>query len=423
MEPAHSLQSVSLQLQAQLAGGNRYGLSTEYSISPPESYIQNTFASFRIVQVGPGVKIVVKKFRQQSAMSPLSADGTVGRVHSTTPVPTEHRIEQALALLESELNPNPTTGSSPGSNSASVAAPVATSASFPDSNSAPESNLESGTASGTATVTTVRVEKLLSELHDRLADTFRSALAAALSGPSRAEETRTSPPAEPKPQRTETNNTKTQPHDISAVVPPKTWAEIRQSFLADSESPELAAPVAQPSVRTTGIPAAAAAASRSAARLPGSSAQIEAPIEIPEFGDPMTMTTDELRETLFSREKLLCKVIGQLRRHSQHPTVTLTTEQLRTLASDLPAELAGRVDQTLQQLDEQLRLGELELSLERARVGRQAAQNEITRHQLERGARQLGWTLNPDGTLTTNGTVTTRTSQPRRWLGKLGFGD
>ncbi len=45
-------------------------------------------------------------------------------------------------------------------------------------------------------------------------------------------------------------------------------------------------------------------------------------------------------------------------------------------------------------MDEQLRLGELELSLERARIARQLTQLEQTRQVIERNARQLGFTVN-----------------------------
>ena len=68
-------------------------------------------------------------------------------------------------------------------------------------------------------------------------------------------------------------------------------------------------------------------------------------------------------------------------------------------------------------------MGELELSLERARIARQVNQLEHSRMLIERNARQLGLLLNPDGSLTNPGVQSGRTkSGSRRWLGKLGFG-
>ena len=88
----------------------------------------------------------------------------------------------------------------------------------------------------------------------------------------------------------------------------------------------------------------------------------------------------------------------------------------------LPENLAAQVTQTLQQLDELARIGELELSLERARLARHVNQLDDSRRLIEHHARQLGLTLTDDGTLSNPQKSAVRGSGSRRWLSKLGFG-
>ena len=92
------------------------------------------------------------------------------------------------------------------------------------------------------------------------------------------------------------------------------------------------------------------------------------------------------------------------------------------MAEHLPEELAAQVLQTLQQLNELARIGELELSLERARLSRQVNQLAHTRQLLEHNARQIGLTIEEDGTVLNPQNLTLRNGGSRRWLSKLGFG-
>ena len=91
------------------------------------------------------------------------------------------------------------------------------------------------------------------------------------------------------------------------------------------------------------------------------------------------------------------------------------------MAAALPGDLAGQVLQSLQQLEELARIGELELSLERARLSRQVSQLDNSRRLIEHNARQLGFTLEENGTLSNPDKVILRGSGSRRWLSKLGF--
>ena len=92
------------------------------------------------------------------------------------------------------------------------------------------------------------------------------------------------------------------------------------------------------------------------------------------------------------------------------------------MAEHLPQELAAQVLQTLEQLNELARVGELELSLERARLARQINQLDHSRQLIKHNARQIGLTLEEDGTVSNPQKLTLRNTGSRRWLSKLGFG-
>ena len=146
-------------------------------------------------------------------------------------------------------------------------------------------------------------------------------------------------------------------------------------------------------------------------------------LEIPKAVDPESLSDQELREALRARETFISTLIARIRRQQDQATGQLSPEQLRTLVKELPEELAVQVRHTLKQMEELARMGELELSLERARIARQVNQLEHSRMLIERNARQLGLQLNPDGSLNNPAVQPGRTkSSSRRWLGKLGFG-
>jgi hypothetical protein len=142
---------------------------------------------------------------------------------------------------------------------------------------------------------------------------------------------------------------------------------------------------------------------------------------LPEPLDPQQIPDSELRSVFVSRELLLAELIGRYRRRREHHQQLLSAEQLRGLHTLLPENLEALVTASLRRIDELTRLSELELAFERARLSRERKHLEQSRFLLENQARQLGLTVNPDGTLS-------RTEEPggrpsgRRWLGKLGFG-
>lgn len=147
-----------------------------------------------------------------------------------------------------------------------------------------------------------------------------------------------------------------------------------------------------------------------------------ADLNFPLFSDSdiREMNEDELRDLILERERLVAVLARRVRR-KERQRLTITPQQLRDCAEDLPEEFASKIRATLSTLDEQARLGELELSLERARISRQLCQLEDTRAVLESNARSLGLEINQNGELVGEVATLTKGSKNRKWLGALGF--
>lgn len=193
----------------------------------------------------------------------------------------------------------------------------------------------------------------------------------------------------------------------------RSWAEIRDQFMVDGGVDGAPVePVPQEPDRTP-----EESASEEMAK-----AEPECRLEVPCAVDAEKLNEQELRTAFYEREAFISTLIGRLRHHHQKSSEHLPAEQLKSMAEHLPEELAAQVFQTLQQLDELARIGELELSLERARLSRQVRQLDHSRQLIEHSARQLGLTLAADGTLPNPEKVILRGSGSRRWLSKLGFG-
>ncbi|MEZ6121547.1 MAG: hypothetical protein R3C49_00070 [Planctomycetaceae bacterium] len=154
-------------------------------------------------------------------------------------------------------------------------------------------------------------------------------------------------------------------------------------------------------------------------------AEPEIPLpEITTVADPSSLEHAELCEAVIDQERTIGLLLQRLHQKARK-SVSLTPEQLEELRSDLPEDVAARVDESLNALSQQQRFGELELSLERARIARQAARLEDTRVRLEARARAMGLSLDDEGNL--NAAEPTQPerqgSRSRRWLGVMGFGN
>lgn len=143
--------------------------------------------------------------------------------------------------------------------------------------------------------------------------------------------------------------------------------------------------------------------------------------EIPDPFDCSAIEDEDLRAVFLEREEILRLMSLRLLQRTQ-PAPGVSTQQLREIAETLPEDLRERVERSLGMLDEQLRLTELELSLERARMARQKTSLEETRCTVENNARQLGYTINSDGTLETPEDSDAGRQSGSRWMRVLGFG-
>lgn len=144
-------------------------------------------------------------------------------------------------------------------------------------------------------------------------------------------------------------------------------------------------------------------------------------LEVPNAVDPESLDETQLREAFKEREAFISTLISRIRRQHENMTGLLSADQLRMLQTEMPEDLANLIRVTLRRMDDLARMGELEMALERARIARQLNQLQHSRQIIEHNARQLGMTLNPDGSISSSGGPQ-KTSNSRRWLGKLGFG-
>jgi hypothetical protein len=193
------------------------------------------------------------------------------------------------------------------------------------------------------------------------------------------------------------------------------WAAIRNAFLEEDPPAPEAAKVAEPVVASEAV---------DPERVQEHQDSLQ-PIQfdIPDPVDPEQLDTEQLREAFCLRESLLRSLVGHLR-HNRNTAPAITLQELRSITDHLPEELSRKVEDNLSKIDENLRLGELELSLERARIARQVSQLQSTREIIESNARRVGLSINPDGTIEGTSDAAEKTSsKSRRWLGAMGFGN
>ena len=147
-------------------------------------------------------------------------------------------------------------------------------------------------------------------------------------------------------------------------------------------------------------------------------------IRIPEYSpvDPEGMTPEEMTDAIKNQQYVIAALTSAATQNVQRRAI-LSASQLKELQDGAPERLKSTIERSLESLDKQVRLGELELSLDRARVSRQMCQLEETQERLDARARLLGMTLNEDGTVAeSSGGVKKSRSENRHWLSKLGFG-
>ena len=215
--------------------------------------------------------------------------------------------------------------------------------------------------------------------------------------------------------------TEEQTTEVSVGPDTSEWDRIRDAFLAESSVSEKAE---QAESQNAEVPDAV------------ENAKVDEPCEAEEEPEdleafleslpgamhiPKTNDAAELKRVVVDRDRTIATLVQRLQKRTRQQQ-SISADQLADLVENCPEELAERVETSLKVLDQQVRLGELELSIERARVSRQLSRLEETREQLEANARALGLSINEDGTI--NGEAELRRtagSKGRRWLGVLGF--
>ena len=194
------------------------------------------------------------------------------------------------------------------------------------------------------------------------------------------------------------------------------WADIRQAFLEQHGSQE-PAPKQETTDAAPQLAAAVTAEEDDSAELDQLLARL------PEAVDCHCTDVEKLQSGIVDRDRTISVLARRLQKRNRQRQ-TLSPEQLSEIVSGLPEDLANRVTESLELVTQQVRLGELELSLERARVSRQLSKLEDTKNRLESNARLLGLTIAEDGTLEgKTEQLMQQGSKGRRWLGVLGFGN
>lgn len=145
-------------------------------------------------------------------------------------------------------------------------------------------------------------------------------------------------------------------------------------------------------------------------------------VEPPEPVDFETADEQALRDAVDQRDSFIVYLLKRLRTHE---TVARPNGDWRAL-EDKPGELAVRLEEYEKQLEEMLRLAEVETSLERARLGREAADLEVQRHQIQSVMAHLETQAEAeaeaededDGEEPQTGESKKRSSRLRRFLGR-----
>ncbi len=144
--------------------------------------------------------------------------------------------------------------------------------------------------------------------------------------------------------------------------------------------------------------------------------------QLPQLVDPAGLSVEELHAAVHERDEFITLLMNRLQTRIQK-LQPMTTDQLRELAKTLPGELQKRTLDTLTLLDSQVRLGELELSLERAQLARRKSRLESAQERLAASARVLGLTLTDDGVVEGEVSIANKGTRGRQWLGAMGFGN
>lgn len=266
-------------------------------------------------------------------------------------------------------------------------------------------------SAGSRDISADAIEKAFSGVEERLMSRIEGLAGSAVP-------TQSSPAATSLgPVATRTGNGSPMKLQNAASSVTQSWEQIKNEMMNKAELTESSS-ASKSQKSAAALPEVAQLTSDRHFRLPDQ----DLSLEIPRAIDPEVVSDQELRDAFREREAFITTLIARIRRQQESATGQLSADQLRTLSEELPDKLAEQVRHTLKQMDDLARMGELELSLERARIARQVNQLAHSRQLLERNARQMGMIVNADGAIVHGPNQAGRGSGSRRWLGKLGFG-
>jgi hypothetical protein len=176
-----------------------------------------------------------------------------------------------------------------------------------------------------------------------------------------------------------------------------------------------------PQAQASRAPSAAPAPSGPAESAPAEDAVVINIEEVPppDAIDPATADAEALRAAVERRDEYITYLTRKLRLANGRSIRLPDWEAL----NNAPEELVARLKDLEAQLDENLRLAEVELSLERARLAREAARLRLQQDQVEKELKRLKLDR-PQGAATTAATHGGDPDNPtgRRWLRMLGMG-
>lgn len=204
-----------------------------------------------------------------------------------------------------------------------------------------------------------------------------------------------------------------------------TWASIRSAFLVGHQIDAEEDPASDPAISATesevsnqqqqldSVPDSEVAEEPSLVEIDG----YEVVADLDSLDEP------ELRETVENQERVISMLIRKLQtRQINRPT--MTPEQLAAVQELAEEDLALEIRETLAILHDLQRQGELELSLERARLSRRRTDLDQLQERIEGRARTLGVVIKDDGTIDDiKAAERGLGSKSRRWLGAMGFGE
>jgi hypothetical protein len=157
------------------------------------------------------------------------------------------------------------------------------------------------------------------------------------------------------------------PNDAPEAAPegaaPQPWEAMKAEILSDGSPPE-----------SDGLPP------DSADTDPEAAAWIDPPPAI----DLAAATTDDLRNAVEARDEYIAWLIRRLRAAESPRRMLSSTDD------NAPAELRQRLEELEHAFDERLRLAEIEMSLERARLAREGARIRLQDEQVQKQLRQPG---------------------------------